>query len=448
MPRVMSLSACVGRLRLCACSVLAMLLVACSTDNDGDGIPVTINLTGTVASPSEIMLDWTEHTGVVSGYDLYRNDAPAYPYHIYGTSYTDRNLNASTQYCYIVYAVTITVGVVGKSNEVCLKTASTAGWNLRAVANGSYPALALDNNNLPHIGFERSDGVAHAIYNGSSWQQALIGTTASSFSGIDLVVDIFNVDQLSYFDYNTNILQHANNATSNWVSSVVDDGGYANSLAVDDMGKAYIAYGIRTTYSSSWLQYASNIMASWQSEFVSGFSNAQIIDTDIVVDAAGGVHIAYAVGGSLCVIRYAYRDPGTGTWDNSTVIDTDARCGASLALDSKGVVHIVYPHQFSLVHTSNGSGSWQEQELDRFSWIGGDRVGLAIDSADVLHIAYQDQNADLKYATNSSGFWQRFYIDSNGDVGDYPSIALASTGKVYIAYVDSSNKRIKLASSP
>jgi hypothetical protein len=111
-------------------------------------------------------------------------------------------------------------------------------------------------------------------------------------------------------------------------------------------------------------------------------------------------------------------------------------------------VQIAYPRQFALIHASNASDSWQSAQLDDFSWIGGERIGLAIDAAGHLHIAYQDQNADLKYATDVSGDWQRYFLDVNGKVGAYPSIAVTTTGRVYITYIDESNGTVKLATSP
>lgn len=407
-----------------------------------------MTLSAEVVTPSEIALDWTVHTGSVSGYDIYRNGVPAFPAHISGTSYTDRDLDASRQYCYVIYAVLFPVGTVGRSNQVCVTTPSTAGWNLQNIVGGGYPALTLDSNNLPRVSYRHSGGVFHAQYNGGSWQLGLIDDTAGGFGQTDLAIDPFSADQVSYFNYNSNTLRHADNAIGAWVSSQVDNrGGFVNALAVDGAGKAHIAYGATITfpYTTYVLLYASNVAGSWQSEFISGFDN-QIRDTDIVLDVVGRVHIAYAVGDGLCAIRYAYRDPGSGTWSD-TVIDTDVRCGVALALDSAGSVHIAYPRQFALVHSRNVSGSWQGEEVDSFTWIGGERIGMAIDAADLLHIAYQDQNADLKYATNLAGNWQRFYIDCNGEVGDYPSIAVATTGRVYIVYTDN-NGRIKLASSP
>lgn len=451
MPRVLRWSIGVNGVRLCACCIMAVLLAACSRGGGGGGgIPVTMTLSAGASTPSEIALNWSAHPGSVTGYDVFRNGVAAFPTHIDGTSYTDRNLNAGTTYCYIIYAVLFPVGTVGRSNQVCMTTTSNAGWTLQSIDSGNHPALALDSNNQPHLTYRHDGGVAHAIYDGSSWQIGLVDSTAGGFGQTDLVVDPFSVDQVSYLHYNSNTLRHADNAIGAWISSEVDSpGGFANAMVADDVGKAHIAYGatISTpTFSVESLLYASNVTGNWQTEFISGFGN-QIRDTDIVLDAVGGVHIAYAVGNGLCAVRYAYRDPGSVTWSD-IVIDTDVRCGAALALDSTGTVHIAYPRQFALVHTRNVSGAWQGEEVDGFSWIGGERVGLAIDAADVLHIAYQDQNTDLKYAANPAGNWLRYYIDSNGDVGAYPSIAVATSGRVYIAYVDFTNGRVKLASSP
>ena len=104
--------------------------------------------------------------------------------------------------------------------------------------------------------------------------------------------------------------------------------------------------------------------------------------------------------------------------------------------------------QFSVMHAWNLATGWQYEQVDSFSWIGGDRVGIALDMAGRVHISYQDQNSDLKYATNVSGAWERIYIDSDGDVGGDPGVAVDPAGRVSIVYTDQTNNTVKLATSP
>lgn|GEM_PF-5676230 len=410
----------------------------------GDGIEQTMTLNVSVDTPSEVHLDWTPHPdeGTVIGYDIFRNGEAAYPSHLSGTSYTDRGLGPLTRYCYVIYVVVWPVGAVGgASNQVCITTPGTAGWNIETIGSGYDPALALDASNQPHVSYRSGSGVILSHKSGGAWQHSVVDSGAGDYGDQDLVIDAFNADQLSYADTNKNRMMHASNTIGVWSKTEVDDNleSRPNALAVDGAGGAHVVY-----HASNFLRYASNASGNWLNEIIDlGYPR----DIDIVMDSSGALHVAYVVGapGSVCIVRYAQKS-GAG-W-GVIEIDSDSNCGVSIALDSEDAVHIAYPRKFGLAHAYNNGSVWQIEEVDdSFSWVGGYNVGLAIDSADYLHISYQDQNADLKYATNVSGVWERYFLDSSSVV-DSSSVAVDPAGQVSVVYSDQVNQTVKLMTSP
>jgi len=421
---------------------LALLVLSACGGGSGDSISQTITLNISVDTPSEVRLNWTEHpdAGEVIGYDVFRNGEAAYPSHLSGTRYTDRDLEPLTHYCYIIYVVVWPAGGVGgTSNQVCITTPGTVGWNIETVGSGDNPALALDSSNQPHVSYRSSSGVMLSHKSGSTWLHSVVDSGVGDYGDQDLAVDVFNADHLSYADTINKRIMHASNTTGVWIRSEVDKIDiHANALAVDNSGSAHIVYR------SNYLRYASNASGNWQSEII---DLAYTRDIDILMDASGTLHVVYAEAGIelSCTVRYAQNSDAE--W-NVIEVDSDAMCGVSLALDSGGGVHIAYPRKFGLAHAYYDGSNWQIEEVDdTFSWVGGNSVGLAIDGADLLHISYQDQNADLKYATNVSGIWERYFLDSSSDVGS-SSIAVGAAGHVSVVYSDQANQTVKLMTSP
>jgi len=309
------------------------------------------------------------------------------------------------------------------------------------VATGTDPALALDASNAPHVSFRNTGGVSLAVKTDSTWQLEVVDANAGNFGDTDVQLDESGADHLSYWDYTTNTLKVASNATGVWLGLLLDSGGNVNALALDQAGAAHIAYSISEIGS---LNYASNVSGNWLTQWIAGVGNGTIYDTDILVNDAGAVHLVYTLGNVQACVLYYMTNSG-GNWVEQ-IIARDSNCGVSLAENSTGQLHVAYTTPFGLWHGHREAGVWVTEQVDEFDWIGGDRVSLAIDEADFLHIAYRDQNEDLKYATDISGSWELVYIDSGGQVGYAPAIAVDPLGTVSIAYEDRENGTVKLVS--
>jgi uncharacterized protein (TIGR02145 family) len=110
------------------------LVYSCSTSEDGNGnstttvVPVApSNLTGTVASTTQINLSWTDNSTNETGFKIERRTGSA-NYAVVGTvnadvlSFSDTGLTPSTTYTYRVYAYNAVGNSLTYTNEVTLTT--------------------------------------------------------------------------------------------------------------------------------------------------------------------------------------------------------------------------------------------------------------------------------------------------------------------------------------
>lgn len=443
-----------GALRFTAvmtAAVLGVLTILASGGGTSSSTtaPVTMTLTAIVRGPSQVDLSWTAHSGPVSGYSVYRDGVAITSTIISGTSMSDYNLTPGTRYCYVVYAVVFPVGTVGTSNQACVTTEATAGWNLFNIAAtssfGSFSSLALDSAGYVHISYRTASGVAYATNSpAGTWGSYPIDPTAGAYGGTSIAVDGFGHVHVSYYDLTNNRLMYATNGTGSWTfQPIAASSGYANSIAVDAAGAVSIAYS--STYPNASLWYVTGSGGSWTSPvFVAGFGSP-VASVSLAQDTSGLAHIAYAVGSGLCAIRYAAE--GAAPWLDEVVQDS-ANCGAALALDSSNNPYVAYVAGQDLTVANRLSGNWASTVADHMPWIGGADVSIATDTQDHLYVSYQDNNADLKYATNASGSWVTLVIDATGSIGAHNSLKVDTSGKAHISYDDATNQELKYAKRP
>jgi len=424
--------------------LLATLLAACGGGGGGSDIPVSMTLDGAASTPSEIFMSWTPQPGTVSGYDLYRNNIAVADTHLSSTSFTDRNLEPASRYCYHVLAVTFPLGVVGQSNLQCITTPGIEAWHREVVAPGSTADLALDAANRPQLALQSEGQVIVAGWTGTGWQTSAVAAVGGAVE-VGLELDPVGARHVSYPDGTGDALVHADDGTGPWLLETVDSAaGPVHALALDAGGAAHLVYGKADGLGTD-LYHASNSPGSWVSERLLGLSDTRLADADMLVDSAGVVHMALTLGDAAgCSVLYM-RGAG-GSWTEQWLA-ADSYCGVALALDPDGSLHLAYTRRLDLVHGVLASGSWLPETLDSFSWIGGQRLGMAVDPAGRVHLAYQDQNQDLKYATNQGGTWDYYFIDASCNVGGQPAIAVDAAGTIYISYLDACDGTVKLAIS-
>lgn len=227
--------------------LLAALCGACGGGggDDGDATPVTFSLQAAVRTPSQVDLSWTPHPGPVTGYSVQRNGSPAFPTNLQGTLVSDFNLDPDTQYCYIVVAMSFPVGPMGKSNQACTRTSTTAQWRVETIDAAKtvwQGSLVIDAANGLHVGYRRSDGVAYATNTSGQWIGTLIDGTAGAFGDSSIAMGPSGAVHVSYKDSSSGALNHATNASGSWVISTIDALGSGSAITVDSANHIHVSY--------------------------------------------------------------------------------------------------------------------------------------------------------------------------------------------------------------
>lgn len=243
-------------------------------------------------------------------------------------------------------------------------------------------------------------------------------------------------------------------ATAGW--STEDVAGTAattdqrdTSIAVDAARNPHVHYAYNehvvpsSVYQTN--KYATRAAGAW--DFISVDDSSLWVSASIALESSGAVHFGYLDFSGLAHAVYT-----SGAWARE-VIDPQAGCVASLALDSAAKAHAAYRADSGTVdvlrYASNASGNWLKDDVDTFASLGcGFRgVSVAVDEAGgVAHIAYGGDFPDygLKYASNSGGAWS--VSDVDGGYIRQVSLAVDRNGKVHIVY-DDNVSRLRYASN-
>jgi hypothetical protein len=131
------------------------LVYSCSTSSDGNGnntttvVPVApSNLTGTVASTTQINLSWTDNSTNETGFKIERKTGTG-TFAIVGTigtdvrTFNDNGLTSSTTYSYRVYSYNSGGNSPTYSNELTITT--TSNTSILDFDGNSYPLVTIGN---------------------------------------------------------------------------------------------------------------------------------------------------------------------------------------------------------------------------------------------------------------------------------------------------------------
>jgi hypothetical protein len=418
-------------------AVVALLaLAACGGGSGGDDT-ATLSLSATAQTPGQVRLAWTAAPAPIAGYDVYRNGVAIQDTHIDGTAVTDFGLDPATRYCYLVRAVRFPIGVVARSEEVCVTTAATAAWPTTVIGAGdaSGIALAFDGHGAAHVAY-RLDGVLyHATDASGTWRRSQVDASAGATGRTAIAVDAGGTVHIAYHDADDDDLRHAVDASGRWVSETVDAaGGRGVSMALDRAGKVHLAYAASAEMAHV-LLYATNATGTWRSEFLSA---GAIVRTAMAMTADDRPHVAHAHGdGVACDIGHL--EKGAAGWVETRVAAV-ARCSVALALTPSGQPRVAYQvtsAPWPLMAASRSGADWVATTVDRFDWIPGEELSMAIDGSGRARLSYMDQNADLKVAIESAGRWTISWVDARGVAGRDNALALDGRERVRVVYVAS-----------
>lgn len=209
--------------------------------------------------------------------------------------------------------------------------------------------------------------------------------------------------------------------------------------------------------------------ATWTHEEVDGYPDSEGLDVgdrgtyaSMAIASDGTVWISY-LDNKVHNLRYATRDPSSGTWTNAIADVGDgatpsAGYWSSLALNSSG--------QPVIAHYDSGKG-----RLRVAHWSGSGFTGEVVDEGEDVtadsgetveanvgqyaklkiadgkeYIAYYDAAAGaLKLAVGTAGSYSVEVVDDTDNVGAWPDMMIDSDGTVHIAYQDVGNQDLKYA---
>lgn len=218
-----------------------------------------------------------------------------------------------------------------------------------------------------------------------------------------------------------------------WSSEVVDGRigvGAGASLALDADGRPYISY---LDPPNARVMVAHWTGSTWQREVVGQTSGGR---TAIALDSAGRPHVAYRMNMGLPVpplcTGMGYASSTGAEWQ----IETFSDCGTlpSLALDALDRPHISFYDENGLVKYASRPGTdWQIEVAGESS--GGYASAIALDRLDRPHILYVtlDRNGQLIHAAPDDLGWQREAL-RNGNGGSNVALAIDQGGLVHVAH--------------
>ncbi len=258
-----------------------------------------------------------------------------------------------------------------------------------------------------------------------------------------------------------------------WKESLIDvhwGSPDAFSMTNDSEGFCYIAY--YDAYSCG-LKYATDKTGTWNATLLeSGNADYPVGNqVAICVDLQGNVHIAYhaeyaeyAGRQYVGILKCASNIAGNWTYDvidNGGVDSHSVGWRISMAVDSLGVIHVVYDDgtNGSLKYATNASGHWTNETLQSpsnpstYSQVA---VEIASDGQQMVrrvHILFVSVISDsgwterLYYINKTGqGSWsQPVRVDPTDNTGRYVSMAISGNGTIYASYLDAYNIRIRVA---
>jgi hypothetical protein len=270
------------------------------------------------------------------------------------------------------------------------------------------------------------------------------------------------------------------------VENTPNDAGEFSSIAIDPLGRTWMAYTDRTEGA---LKVARRIGGGWRID---------VVDTDnqtgwypsLAIGSDGVPHVIYT-DGTRVVVRHAWLTAG-GTWQKEDVAQATCTLPTSLALDSQNRLHVAFqdcsttririyaktsswfeafqvsgarpsikvqgglpglsyfdhttnPTRLAYIAGSGSYGSWTWDGLFIADTAGATDNSLALDPQGNVRISfYSTVSHTLRMAKRIASVWSVDTVDATGgDVGAWNSIALDASSLPRISY--HANGLLKLA---
>ncbi|MBU1120585.1 BNR repeat-containing protein, partial [Candidatus Micrarchaeota archaeon] len=124
-------------------------------------------------------------------------------------------------------------------------------WHIETVDNegsvGSFPSIALDSSNNPHISYGDSTNsdLKYAYHDGSQWNIETVDNGSGAGQYTSIALDSSNNPHISYWYGGTQDLKYAYYDGSQWNTETIDSNdfvGLFTSIALDSSNNPHISY--------------------------------------------------------------------------------------------------------------------------------------------------------------------------------------------------------------
>jgi hypothetical protein len=298
----------------------------------------------------------------------------------------------------------------------------------------SYPALALDAADRPHVVSARNATTPSMLvyyhHDGTNWQSEALWATEFSVVARHISAAMrAGKLHISYYDPDLKTLEHYNvtDSTGSTIASGTNVGLYS-SIALNASGEPRVSYYHAP---QEQLIYASHAGTTWSKTVVDQAKSAPA-GFAVAADAAGGLHATW-VDTLLQHLRYAKQ--AGALWTVTTVDDAVAH--TSLKINSGGNPCVSYcgsesnTLRYASYLKAGPLSFWMAEDVDT---AGGWYSSLSLTTGNWPRISYI-AGGNLKYAYKDTNGWHLTTVDNAGSADSFgTSLAPAPDGTMSIAY--------------
>jgi hypothetical protein len=335
-------------------------------------------------------------------------------------------------------------------------------WLIETVDTDGYstPAIALDQDQQPHMTYACSGGMGSLCYAVKSGSQWVIETVNTLGGEVSLALDTADQPHISS---GNGSLSYAHFDGSSWavepIEANVGDGmGRNSALALDAGGQPHITYYGPQTTSATQFWHAFYDGDEWVKEPVAGdaWGDGRGVSSGLRSTPGAELHAIYQ-SGAVWAFNVSYAHYDGHTWSTQVIASGS---GGSLTMAADGSLHVSFVSGSHVRYGRLQGSQWILQDVADFGTPYPPRtpLGFVLDGATSIqmdtqnrpHIAFYNQldwdRGQLCYARFDGSQWIVEVVDTEGAPGfGQLSLALDTSDKAHIAYYDLVNDEVRYA---